>query len=53
MDLPISSVTISGSEGEGGGKLEVMSVSKNAERGFCSACGSTLTMRYLVTPENM
>ncbi len=30
-----------------------MSLSKNAERGFCGACGSTLTMRYWATPETM
>lgn len=30
------------------GKLKVMSISKSAERGFCGACGSTLTMRCVV-----
>lgn len=30
-----------------------MAVSKNAERGFCSACGSTLTMRYFATPDTL
>lgn len=30
-----------------------MALSKNAERGFCSACGSTLTMRYFATPETL
>ena len=30
-----------------------MAISKNAERGFCSACGSSLTFRYRATPETL
>jgi hypothetical protein len=30
-----------------------MAISKNAERGFCSACGSSLTFRYHATPDTL
>jgi hypothetical protein len=50
MDLPASSVTFQ-SEPLSSSMLKLMSISKNAERGFCSACGSTMTMRYYATPD--
>jgi len=49
MDLPFSAVTIQ----DEGSLYKIIQSSKNAERGFCSACGSTLTMRYTVTPETV
>jgi hypothetical protein len=53
MDLPASSVAFLPSNSSQSSTFKLMAVSKSAERGFCSACGSTLTMRYFATPETL
>jgi hypothetical protein len=53
MDLPASSITFSPPISSPSSTLKLMAISKNAERGFCSACGSSLTMRYRATPETL
>lgn len=36
-------------EKEKGGQLKMISITGSAERGFCTGCGSTLTMRLVVS----
>lgn len=50
MDLPLRDVLWIGAKAPtkpNQTPLKMMSMSKNAERGFCRECGSTLTMRYV------
>jgi hypothetical protein len=53
MDLPASSITFSPPISSSSSSLKFVAISKNAERGFCSACGSSLTFKYSATPETM
>ena len=53
MDFPASSITFSPPISSPPSTLKLLAISKNAERGFCSACGSTLTFRYRATPDTL
>jgi hypothetical protein len=53
MDFPASSITFFPPISSPSSTLKLMAISKDAERGFCSACGSTLTMRYRATLETL
>ncbi|KAH8649789.1 Mss4-like protein [Xylariales sp. PMI_506] len=53
MDFPVLSITFSPPITSPKSTLKWTAVSKNAERGFCSACGSTLTFRYHATPDTL
>jgi hypothetical protein len=53
MDFPDSLITFSPPTSSPGSTFKSSAVSKNAERGFCSACGTSLTFRYRATPDTL
>lgn len=53
MELPASLITFFPPISSPSSILKLMAISSNAERGFCDACGSTLTFKYHATPETL